>query len=330
MGTFQREPLNGGDTDIWGNKELSQNRLSIGNYQAELFDDSGVLKISAGRIGVYTGSAYGTIYNSASETIDISLITSGIYALITAVISGTSVLYQAEDIAGATDPDVIPTALTDSYNYDRAGYYSGNNRIIGIVWKTLGGALGGIINVNNGVSGYVGKKGSLQPVNNIRGIETADIIGTIKPWHKSLTGSAELPGEWVECNGQVLSDAESPYNGQTIPNLNGDPTGADSPGLSRKEALFLRGGLTSGNGQDYSIEYHGHEIREATSNNFTIKGNFSFSGSGSNFHGAASGIEQATSLRAKLITDDGTNPTPLVDTETRPANMSVVYIIKIK
>jgi hypothetical protein len=33
---------------------------------------------------------------------------------------------------------------------------------------------------------------------------------------------ANLSTNWVECNGQVLSDAESLLNGLTIPNLNGD------------------------------------------------------------------------------------------------------------
>lgn len=42
---------------------------------------------------------------------------------------------------------------------------------------------------------------------------------------------------WVECNGQALSDADSKYNGATIPNLN-----ASGGGSQR----FLRGSTTSG------------------------------------------------------------------------------------
>ena len=37
----------------------------------------------------------------------------------------------------------------------------------------------------------------------------------------------------MECNGQTISDAASPYNGQTLPNLNGN-------------RQFLRGNSTSG------------------------------------------------------------------------------------
>ena len=59
-------------------------------------------------------------------------------------------------------------------------------------------------------------------------------IGSIIAWAKSITGVPQLlPGNFVECNGQVLSDDTSPLNGQTIPNLNGNNN-------------FLRGSSTSG------------------------------------------------------------------------------------
>jgi len=62
-------------------------------------------------------------------------------------------------------------------------------------------------------------------------------IGTVLAWLKSYPNTPSLPAGWVECNGQVLNDSESPYDGQTIPDLNG-ATG----GLKR----FLRGSTTSG------------------------------------------------------------------------------------
>lgn len=64
-------------------------------------------------------------------------------------------------------------------------------------------------------------------------------IGSVIAWLKSLgiTHTPALPNGWVECNGQVLSDAGSPYNGDTIPNLN-----ASGGGTKR----FLRGSTTSG------------------------------------------------------------------------------------
>jgi hypothetical protein len=60
-------------------------------------------------------------------------------------------------------------------------------------------------------------------------------IGGGLAWLKSLGGNTPaLPTEFVECNGQTLSDAQSIYNGQVMPNLNS--------GTKR----FVRGSSTSG------------------------------------------------------------------------------------
>jgi hypothetical protein len=45
-------------------------------------------------------------------------------------------------------------------------------------------------------------------------------IGTMMAWNKSMPNMPVLPEGWVECNGQTLSDPESPFDGQVIPNLN--------------------------------------------------------------------------------------------------------------
>ena len=58
-------------------------------------------------------------------------------------------------------------------------------------------------------------------------------IGAIVAWDKSLTGVPSLPSNFVECNGQTISDAASPLNGQTLRNLNANHQ-------------FLRGNTTSG------------------------------------------------------------------------------------
>lgn len=79
-------------------------------------------------------------------------------------------------------------------------------------------------------------------------------IGAIHAWLKTYTNTPALPAGWVECNGQVLSDAGSVYNGQTIPNLNG--SGATTQ-------RFLRGSTTSGTtgGSDTSASLaHNHSI----------------------------------------------------------------------
>lgn len=63
-------------------------------------------------------------------------------------------------------------------------------------------------------------------------------IGGIVAWHKSMPGVPSLAEGWAECNGQVLADAESPLNGQALPNLNGQAlllSGAVASGLVRTE-----------------------------------------------------------------------------------------------
>ncbi len=149
-------------------------------------------------------------------------------------------------------------------------------------------------------------------------------IGSILAWHKSLAGIPGLPasGEWVECNGQTLSDAQSPFNGQVVPNLNGDATGANSPGQTTKVAMFLRGGLNSGTGQQDAFQGHWHANSHSTY------------GTSANPAVAVSLMLTTENLGANSEvmnpTTDGTNGTPRPANETRPVNMSVVWIMKVK
>ena len=57
-------------------------------------------------------------------------------------------------------------------------------------------------------------------------------IGCVKAWMKNFPGVPALATQWAECNGQVLSYAGSPLNGQTLPDLN--------------NGRFLRGAGASG------------------------------------------------------------------------------------
>lgn len=66
-------------------------------------------------------------------------------------------------------------------------------------------------------------------------------IGAVVAWLKSYTNTPTLAAqgrtEYIECNGQTLSDAASVYNGQVIPDINGN--------LSEVNR-FLRGKTVSG------------------------------------------------------------------------------------
>jgi hypothetical protein len=61
-------------------------------------------------------------------------------------------------------------------------------------------------------------------------------VGGITAWLKSYPNTPSLPDRWVECNGQTLTDSNSPYDGQVLPDLNG------GSGTQR----FLRGATASG------------------------------------------------------------------------------------
>lgn len=120
-------------------------------------------------------------------------------------------------------------------------------------------------------------------------------IGSIIAWHKSLPNTPSLPYGFAECNGQVLDDEDSPYNGQTIPNLNGGKR-------------FIRGSSTSGTNQAEDFKSHRHRLN--------AKANMQ---SGTTY--AEYGVGTSASSQYTRYTGG---------TETRPINMSVVWIIKIK
>ncbi len=70
--------------------------------------------------------------------------------------------------------------------------------------------------------GIVGTNGTIVPP-----------IGSAVAWFKTISGTPSLPSGWVECNGGTISDADSPMNGQSIPDMN-------------TTKRFIRGSTTSG------------------------------------------------------------------------------------
>lgn len=137
-----------------------------------------------------------------------------------------------------------------------------------------------------------------------------DAIGMIKSYHKSFTGipANNVSAFWVECSGQVLSDTESPLNGQTIPDLNGDNR-------------FLRGNSTSGG--EGGTENHQHET-PFSGDSSRLKWSFT----------PAFGTGANVSTNRLAAADGSTtfnDPAHLVSSEgTLPTYMEVVWIIKIK
>lgn len=86
-----------------------------------------------------------------------------------------------------------------------------------------------------------------------------DAVGMIKAWHEDMTGmpSNMLTAFWYDCEGSAISDTESPFNGQNLPDLNttsrflrgddttGDTSGADTHSHSHSHALNDDGNTTA-------------------------------------------------------------------------------------
>lgn len=137
-------------------------------------------------------------------------------------------------------------------------------------------------------------------------------IGSIVGWHGNMGGVPGLPIGWMECNGAVISDAASPMNGQTVPNLNNSTT-SESGDISR--GRFLRGNTTSG------------WYQQDLANNLDWV-NHDDSGSGTT---SAYINDDGTIATIRNYSTDGDRFQVNVDGyETRVTNMSVRWIIRVK
>jgi hypothetical protein len=151
-------------------------------------------------------------------------------------------------------------------------------------------------------------------------------VGAIVAWHKSLAATT-LPSSFVECNGQMLTDTASPFNGLTIPNLNG-------------EGRFLRGAATSGTAQADSMQSHRHDLNAGSTihllNRVHPAGSFELFGADQRTCTGASGCGTGYYDEYAIALPSLSGPTELsagparVTTETRPINMTVVWVMRVK
>ena len=137
-------------------------------------------------------------------------------------------------------------------------------------------------------------------------------VGSIVAWHRDFENTPALPPGWAECNGQTLEDPDSPYHGKSIPNLNG-------------QGRFLRGAECSGETQPQdwkSFTVAGHARGPYTHSDVLIPKegyNTTYPFGGEWAAVLEGGVNVANQLRFKFD-----------DSEVRPINMSVVWIMKVK
>lgn len=205
------------------------------------------------------------------------------------------------------------------------------NIIDGRALNTSGGASGtSFTGLSDTPSSLVGDANKVVVVKNDEtGLEVTlpfgfSPIGSVTAWLKSYTNTPSLPSGWVECNGQTLNDSDSPYNGQVIPDLNG-------------ENRFLRGNATSG---DTGDGLHNHQW--ASSTGYPISGRgfssvFTNGGTGQlyqsfNVNGALTNFNIAGPNAAiRGTTTIGNEGYAYTDNqEAVPKHMNVVWVMRIK
>ena len=90
----------------------------------------------------------------------------------------------------------------------------------------------------------------------LTGLANVVPIGAVIAWFKDTPGVPAIPANFVECNGQVLSDAQSPLDGQLMPDINAERfvRGGAASGAVGGTALFAtETGDNSGNGSPVSF-----------------------------------------------------------------------------
>jgi hypothetical protein len=179
--------------------------------------------------------------------------------------------------------------------------------------------------------------GFLPPTGN-NGLTGQMPVGSITAFTNHLTGTPSLPSNWIECDGSVIQDPKSPMNGQTLPDLNGG-------------ARFLRGSDISGTLQaaDTVVPAHAHSMNNHTHDlggHTHGPGSFSPTGGVGNTAGSiANTLSRTGTTVIAGWTLQGTSGAAVGNTlgpstantasdggsgsETRPINMSVIWIMRI-
>lgn len=152
-------------------------------------------------------------------------------------------------------------------------------------------------------------------------------IGTIIAFHKNLPGVSLPSGSWVPCSGQKIADSSSPLFGVSLPNLNGerrflrgtnDATGVFEDDAFRKHRHVVNGGRhpvvsDKGESQLQQVQMF-HQGPASQIDIFRV----AVGGNGHGVHGNIWGAAHEHNVE-----ESGSD-------ETRPRNMAVTWMIRIK
>lgn len=129
----------------------------LGIYTSYLFDDSGTLKLTEGRIGLDNGTGKFNFNIPSVVTIDISSVTSGHWFAIELSESSGLPVFTALELTETT-PEFVPPTFKNSWDDSKTAFHiNPTKRTIGIGFKDSGALLSGIINCYDNMFGYYGK-----------------------------------------------------------------------------------------------------------------------------------------------------------------------------
>lgn len=192
-----RQALAGGDLDVWAPFEQAHNHLSIGVNTRKLYIDTGTLYLSAGMIGLYNGTQYYAITNSAARSISVAALTASCWARIELSVAAGVVVTDITSIAGETDPETLPASFTGAYDGTKGGHYvTATKRCVGLVWINAGGDPEGVINAIGNCDGYSGYSTSDDAIDIVY---TFLKIGEVLP-HAAVTVEVTSGGGGVTVN----------------------------------------------------------------------------------------------------------------------------------
>jgi hypothetical protein len=174
-------------------------------------------------------------------------------------------------------------------------------------------------------------------------------VGTVVAWFagcrefgipEHVTSLVDRGQVWMRCDGGVVTTEGSPLRGFRVPDLNGVSTDSAPPGWptgwTRGVRLFLRGGIAAGNHESDALQGHRHNLVSGSGNESSVPiardaDPLLKTHRGSLANGAPRfELKSQVDLRVGGVISDRYNGSARIADETRPANVSVVWIIRVK
>ena len=300
----------GGSIVIQGEHATDTGNKGIATFSASDFDVA---------LGVVTIDDSGVDHNAIGNTHNM---TTDIDARIT---PGEGINYTTGTISCELATDVnlgIATFDTSDFNVT-----TGDVTLKADILKTIDGDTGTATTAVHNID-ILGGTGisTVGESNNIT--ITADVttpqispIGSVIAWLKSYTNTPQtLPAGWVECDGATLSDADSVYNGQVIPDLNGGNR-------------FLRGDATSGGTGGATTSSHQHDTPFITDDDDFLIG-IDTNDFGQTDAGSTPGTNYTNNTWGQVVEHTPADPQMIKTKASAPAIIppyyNVVWIMRIK